>query len=132
MSENARFKELVAQHAELSRNLHAIPTRAQTSVKLTQQTQLQSTVERSILFNALEQKLDARFPSVDEIVKRAAAPVMTQMIVSGGDTSNPVVGTIQRSKKLPFQRDAVHDVLWRWAERDYHALASTLSPVSLM
>lgn len=130
MAENTRLKGLVERHAELSRTLQPALFQQETNaVSLPQQARLQSTVERVNLFNTLEQKLSARLPLVEEIVKHTCAPLkrpvdMVEMNVNGGETGQPV-GNIQRAKTFPFCVKSVVEIVWRCAENGFREVSSS-------
>jgi hypothetical protein len=140
LAENARLKQLVERHSQLSRTLrvslfqqHHQQERQQDTpriiVSLPQQARLQSSVERSSLFIALEQKLEARLPFVENVIKHTRAPskqAAMEMNVNGSD-GEQLVGNIQRVKSFPFPVASIMDIFRRCVDAGFHGLVSTSS-----
>jgi hypothetical protein len=147
LAENARLKQLVERHSQLSRTLrvslfqqHHQQERQQDTpriiVSLPQQARLQSSVERSSLFIALEQKLEARLPLVEAIMKHANAPSrrpadMMEINVNGSENVRPM-GNFQRAKSFPFRVSSVVDTMWRCAENSFREVSASNHLVRLL
>lgn len=123
--ENSRLKALVRQHSALAGALQLALTQIR-SGELQTEARVAAQVEQRSLYGVLERKLDANVPSTAEITvctNLGATKLEHHDHVSDG------IGSIQRSRTLPFDAAMASDSFWRHAQRGFHDVAFTAGPV---
>lgn len=113
-AENARLKDLVHRHVELSQNLQPALVSILAS-DLPRQARLDARVELSSVFGILERKLDDRAPHIDKLLRERQAREGHSIKVNSENGPHPV-GTFQSTRMLPFRVLTVSDALWRCAQ----------------